>query len=90
MQAVVNKTFDEIASGDTASVERTLQAGDLRAWAAAFGEGDMLAGPGESQAAAGIVTSMLTALAGSALPGPGVRSARSRCRSLARCRLPWR
>ena len=43
MQTLVNKTFDEIASGDTASVERTLQAGDLRAWAAAFGEGDMLA-----------------------------------------------
>src|SRR5271167_4370910 len=71
MLTVVNKTFDEIAPGDAASVERTLQAGDLRAWAAAFGEGDMLAGPGESQAAAGIVTSMLTALAGSALPGPG-------------------
>ena len=31
----------------------------------------MLAGPSESQAAAGIVTAMLTALAGSALPGPG-------------------
>ena len=51
--------------------ERTLQAGDVRAWAAAFGEVDMLAGPGESQAAAGIVTAMLTALVGSALPGPG-------------------
>ena len=36
---VVNKTFDEITLGDTASVERTLQAGDVRAWAAAFGEG---------------------------------------------------
>ena len=70
MQTVVNKTFDEIATGDTASAERTLQAGDLRAWAAAFGEGDM-AGPGESQVAAGIVTAMLTALVGSALPGPG-------------------
>ena len=31
----------------------------------------MLAGPGESQAAAGIVTAMLTALVGSTLPGPG-------------------
>ena len=71
MQTVVNKTFDEIAPGDAASVERTLQAGDMRAWGAAFGEGDMLAGPSESQAAAGIVTAMLTALAGSALPGPG-------------------
>jgi phosphotransacetylase len=71
MRIAVNKTFDEIATGDAASVERTLEPGDLRAWAAAFGEGDMLAGPGASQAAAGIVTSMLTALAGSALPGPG-------------------
>ena len=71
MQTIVNKTFDEIAPGDTASAERTLQAGDVRAWAAAFGEGGTLAGPGESQAAAGIVTAMLTALVGSALPGPG-------------------
>ena len=71
MQTVVNKTFDEIAPGDAASAERTLQAGDVRAWAAAFGEGDLLAGPDESQAAAGIVTAMLTALVGSALPGPG-------------------
>ncbi len=43
----------------------------MRARAAAFGEVDMLAGPGESQEAAGIVTGILTALAGSALPGPG-------------------
>ena len=71
MQTIVNKTFEEIAVGDAASVQRTLQAGDVRAWAAAFGEVDMLAGPGESQGAAGIVTAILTALVGSALPGPG-------------------
>ena len=71
MQTNVNKTFDEIAPGDAASVQRTLQVGDVRAWGAAFGEVDMLAGPGESQGAAGIVTAILTALAGSALPGPG-------------------
>ena len=71
MQAVANKTFVEITPGDTASFDRTLQAGDVRAWAAAFGEGAMLAGPGESQVAAGIVTAMLTALVGSTLPGPG-------------------
>jgi len=71
MQTNVNKTFGEIAPGDTASVQRTLQTGDVRAWGAAFGEVDMLTGPGESQGAAGIVTAMLTALAGSALPGPG-------------------
>ena len=71
MQTIVNKTFEEIAVGDAASVQRTLQAGDVRAWAAAFGEVDMLTGPGESQGAAGIVTAILTALVGSALPGPG-------------------
>ena len=51
MRTIVNKTFKEIAVGDAASVQRTLQAGDVRAWAAAFGEVDMLAGPGESQGA---------------------------------------
>ena len=71
MKTIVNKMFEEIAVGDAASVVRTLQAGDVRAWAAAFGEAGMLAGPGESQEAAGIVTGILTALAGSALPGPG-------------------
>jgi phosphate acetyltransferase len=71
MQTVVNKIFNEIAAGDVASVERTLQSGDVRSWEAAFGEADTLTGPGESQAAAGIVTAMLTALVGSTLPGPG-------------------
>jgi len=71
MQTIVNKTFEEIAPGDSASVQRTLHAGDVRAWAAAFGDADMLSGPGESQAVAGIVTAILTALVGSALPGPG-------------------
>ena len=71
MASVQNKTFEEITVGDAASIQRTLQAGDVRAWAAAFGEAGMLAGPGESQEAAGIVTGILTALAGSALPGPG-------------------
>ena len=71
MQTIVNKTFDEIVPGDAASVERTLQAGDMRAWAAAFGEGDILTGASDSQTTAGIVTAVLTSLAGSALPGPG-------------------
>ena len=85
MQTIVNKTFKEIAPGDAATVQRTLQAGDVRAWAAAFGDVDMLAGPAESQGAAGIVMAILTALVGSALPGPGLRSAQLRCRSRARC-----
>jgi len=71
MPSVENKTFGEITVGESASTERTLQAGDVRAWAAAFGEAGTLAGPGESQAAAGIITGILTALVGSALPGPG-------------------
>ena len=71
MQTIVNKTFKEIAVGDAASVQRTLQAGDVRAWAAAFGEVNMLTGPGESQGASGIVTAILTALVGTDLPGPG-------------------
>ena len=71
MSTIVNKTFDEITVGDAASSHRTLQVGDVRAWAAAFGEADTRAGPGKTQVAAGIVTAMLTALAGAALPGPG-------------------
>lgn len=61
MQTIVNKTFKEIVAGDAATVQHTLQVGDVRAWAAAFGEVDMLAGQGESQAAAGVVTAILTA-----------------------------
>ena len=38
MQSIENKTFDEIRVGDTASAQRTFQAGDVRAWATAFGE----------------------------------------------------
>jgi phosphate acetyltransferase len=71
MKTIVNKTFEEIVPGDSASIQRCLQAGDVRAWDAAFGDTDMLVGPGESRAATGIVTSILTALVGSELPGPG-------------------
>ena len=38
MAFVQNKTFDEIRVGDTASVQRTLGARDVRAWGAAFGD----------------------------------------------------
>jgi len=67
MQIAVSKTFDDIAPGEEVSAERTIQAGDLRAWASAFGDADSAAAP----EAVGIVTSILTALVGSALPGPG-------------------
>jgi phosphate acetyltransferase len=69
MQAIVSKTFDEIRPGDSARVQRTLQAGDFRAWSTVFGDaGD---GPADNQATAGIVTAILAGLATSALPGPG-------------------
>ena len=42
MQIITNKMFEEIFVGDTTSVQHTLQRGDLRAWAAAFGDADML------------------------------------------------
>ena len=71
MQTIVNKTFDELAVGDTASVQRIIQAEDLRAWGAAFGDADLLAGVGGHQAATGVMTGILTAMAGSKLPGPG-------------------
>ena len=71
MPSIQNKMFAELAVGDAASVQRTLQSGDMRAWASAFGEADAVSEPGKSQAAAGIVTAMLTSLAGSTLPGPG-------------------
>lgn len=71
MRLVTNKTFQEIAVGDTASLERTLQLGDVQAWAAAFDEWDVFSAAGESQVAAGIVTALLTSLVGSNLPGPG-------------------
>ena len=71
VQSIENKTFDEIRPGDSASVKRTIQAGDVRAWAAAFGDVGVLAEPDHGYDAAGIVTAILTALVGSALPGPG-------------------
>ena len=72
MPTIENKTFDELRPGDAASVQRTLQAGDVRAWAAAFGDvGALTEGAAEEGGTAGIVTAVLTSLVGTALPGPG-------------------
>jgi len=71
MPSIQNQTFDEITVGDTVSVQRTLQARDVRAWAAAFGEVDPLADAGDMHGAVGILTAVMTSLVGSALPGPG-------------------
>ena len=71
MQTIVNKTFDEIASATAPRSSARCKPAISGPGPPLFGEAGMVAGPGESQAAAGIVTAMLTALAGSALPGPG-------------------
>ncbi len=71
MPSVQNKTFEEIRLGDTASLQRTLQARDVRAWAAAFGDVGLLADAGDTQGVAGIVTALLSSLVGAQLPGPG-------------------
>lgn len=71
MSAIQNRLFEEIQVGDTASVQRVVQARDVRAWSAAFGAGGVLVEAGATQDTAGIVTAMLTSLVGSALPGPG-------------------
>jgi len=83
MVFIGNRTFDEIKIGDTASVQRTLRARDVRAWAAAFGNAGPLAEAGDTQGTAGIATAILTALVGSVLPGPGssIRSAAVRVRA---------
>jgi phosphate acetyltransferase/phosphate butyryltransferase len=68
---IVNKTFAELELGDTASAQRTLQGRDVRAWGVAFGDVATLAEATPMHGTAGIVTALLTALVGSALPGPG-------------------
>jgi phosphate acetyltransferase len=71
MPTIENKTFDELKPGDTVSVQRILQAGDVRAWAAAFGDVGALSGAADWDGVAGIATAVLISLVGSALPGPG-------------------
>jgi len=71
MLTIQNKLFDEIKVGDTASMVHTLRPRDVRAWTTAFSGGGVLVEAGRTQDVAGIVTTMLTALVGSALPGPG-------------------
>jgi phosphotransacetylase len=79
---VSNKTFDEIRAGDTASMQRVLQPGDVRAWASAFGGAGVADGGVDENGSAGIITAVLTSLVGSTLPGPGasIRSASVRVR----------
>jgi len=71
MTMVSNRLIDQIEVGDTASTERALQVRDVRAWAAAFGEVGPCDAASDRQGAVAILTAILTALVGSALPGPG-------------------
>jgi phosphotransacetylase len=71
MPTIESRTFDEIRPGDSASMRRTVQAGDLRAWAAAFGDAGRFCGAGAGQAETGVVASVFAALVGTGLPGPG-------------------
>jgi len=71
MRTIMNKTFDEIEPGDTASAQRTLQSRDIRAWGVAFGDAPASAELTPTHGTPGIVTALFTALAGSTLPGPG-------------------
>jgi phosphotransacetylase len=71
MLSVANKTFDEIKVGDVASIQRTLRAGDVRAWATAFGDVGLLAEPDHGAGVASIVVALMTSLVGTTLPGAG-------------------
>lgn len=71
MTLLINKTFDQISVGDTATVTRALGVGDLRAWGTVFGNQDAITALGQSQDTAGIATAILVAMVGSELPGPG-------------------
>lgn len=71
MSTLINRTFSELDVGDTVAATRELRPADLRAWTNAFDEAAPGTPSGDSQGAAGIVTALLTALAGASLPGPG-------------------
>jgi len=75
-----NRTFDEIAIGDTAVVERTLTADDIRAFALLSGASDPFRQDANKVTAAflqGMVAhgmwggALLSAVVGTRLPGPG-------------------
>ena len=75
-----NRTFDEIAIGDTAVIERTLTADDIRALALLSGVTDPLRQDADQPTAAflhGMVAhgmwggALLSAVVGTRLPGPG-------------------
>ncbi len=68
---LVNKTFDELEIGLTASTSRKLSISDLDAWEAAFGYTGGLAAPRQSRDTVGIVTALMAAAVGAVLPGPG-------------------
>jgi phosphate acetyltransferase/phosphate butyryltransferase len=68
-----NRVFDDIAIGDSASIERTLTAADLHGFTAWSGEADAVdAGSGHDLIAPGLwAASLIAALLATRLPGPG-------------------
>lgn len=73
MQTVESRAFDSLEPGESASWERTLQLRDLLAWHSAFGDTAVAPDSVPLEAAAGILSSGFSALAGARLPGPGSR-----------------
>ncbi len=73
-----NRTFDEIAIGDSATLERTLGAEDLRIFAVLSGDSSPLQ-PAPGAGDSGAITqgmwgsALIAAVLGSDLPGPGTR-----------------
>ncbi len=71
MTIIHNRPFNQIKVGDTVSATRVLQLRDVRAWGAAFGNSSAHDPESDRKGAVAILTAALTALVGTALPGPG-------------------
>jgi phosphate acetyltransferase len=74
LEVLRNRTFDEIAVGDRATIQRTLTAADLQLFAAMSGDAAAPAGDAEP---AGVIAhgmwgaALISAVLGTRLPGPG-------------------
>ena len=83
-QTIENKTFDEIQTGDMASLTRVLRSEDVETWAAVTGnpnllspgkeEGAALGGFGQAGGGALWAAALFSEIIGTRLPGPGSRT----------------
>jgi acyl dehydratase len=77
LEVIRNRTFDEIAVGDHASIERTLTAADIQLFAAMSGDISPQHSDAESTRFNGVIAhgmwgaALISALLGTRLPGPG-------------------